>query len=342
MKLPNFLILFSILLFASCIKDKPSPNVTQTVQLSGAKKVYIINEGNFMNGNASVSLFDTGNNSVVENYYYMQNTSALGDVAQSISKINNQYYIVVNNSNKIVVVDENFKYKRSITGLTSPRYIQQVSNKKAYVSDLYANAISIIDLSTGVKTGSIALNGWSEKMVMLYNKVYVTNMTKNYIYVIDAITDQLTDSISFGARSGSIVIDKNDKIWVASHSSTPIMTTYIAMIDPTSKSVEKLIEYSSSQIQGSICINKTLDTLFFFNGGISKMAITQNIVPPPFILKGNKNFYGLGVHPTTHDIYVSDAIDYVQKSNIYVYDVNTGIQKRSFKAGINATGFYFE
>ena len=60
-----------------------------------------------------------------------------------------------------------------------------------------------------------------------------------------------------------------------------------------------------------------------------------------FIEKGSKNFYGMGVDPNTGKIYASDALDYVQRSNIYVYD-NNGTQVTVFKAGINANGFYFE
>lgn len=340
MKLPHLILLFCLALLTSCVKDKPAPLVNQTVQLTNAKKVYIINEGNYMNNNASISLYDTGNSAVIENYYSAQNTSTLGDVAQSISKINNDYYIVVNNSNKIVVVDENFKYKRSITGLTSPRYIQQVSNQKAYVSDLYANDISIIDLNSGIKTGSIALSGWTERMVMLYNKIYVTNMNKNYVYVINAVNDQLTDSIYVGKNAGSMELDKNDKLWVIGSGNAN--NGFLTRIDPMNLSTSTF-SFTTSDNPHNLCINGSRDTLFYLNNGIYKMSITDASLPAsPFIIKGTKNFYGLAVHPTTHDIYASDALDYVQKSNIYVYDVNAAIQKRAFKAGVNANGFYFE
>ncbi|MFO0357939.1 MAG: DUF5074 domain-containing protein [Sphingobacteriaceae bacterium] len=340
MKLTYGILATILVFFTACVKDKPTPITSDTIILSNSKKVYVINEGNFMNNNASVSLFDTGNNSVVENYYNAQNNAALGDVAQSISKINNNYYIVVNNSNKIVVVDEKFKLKRSITGLTSPRYIQQVSNQKAYVSDLYANAISIIDLNNGVKTGSISLNGWTEKMVMLYNKVFVTNMNKNYVYVINAVNDQITDSVFVGKNAGSIECDKNDKLWVLGSGNSS--NGFLTRIDPLNLSTSTF-SFTSSDSPHNLCINGSKDTLFYLNNGIFKMGIAElNLPSAAFIPKGTKNYYGLGVHPTTHDIYASDALDYIQRSNIYIYNANNGTQKHTFKAGINANGFYFE
>lgn len=344
MKLNFLIFILSLALFSACVKDKPQPVPAASVNLSTAKKVYIINEGNYMYGNASVSLFDTGNNSVVENYFYAQNSTALGDVAQSITKINNEFYIVVNNSNKIMVCDESFKVKRTISGLTSPRYIQQVSNQKAYVSDLYANAISIINLSTGVKTGSIACYGKTEQMVMLYNKVYVTNTDKNYMYVINAVTDQIIDSVGVGYGAGNIAIDKNDYIWVLT-SGFPNTTedTFLSRFDPNNLHTSMTGVSFGLAKPTKMCINGTKDTLFYINTTGIGYAPVDNMFNKSenFIPKGTKNFYGIGIHPVTHDIYLSDAMDYVQKSNIYIYS-GKGVQKQTFKAGVNANGFYFE
>lgn len=71
--------------------------------------MFVINEGNFGSGNASVSLFDPAKNEVVEDFYKTQNSAALGDVAQSMSRVNDNYYVVVNNSAKILVCDKDFK-----------------------------------------------------------------------------------------------------------------------------------------------------------------------------------------------------------------------------------------
>lgn len=338
MSLRTIIPILSLALLSACVKDKPQPAAASTVNLSTAKKVYIVNEGNFMNGNASVSLFDTGTNTAIENYFYTQNNTALGDVAQSITKINNEFYIVVNNSNKIVVCDENFKVKRTISGLTSPRYIQQVSNQKAYVSDLYANSISIIDLNTGTKTGTISCPGKTEQMVMLYNKVYVTNYDRDKVFVINASNNIIEDSIYVGYKASTLVIDKNDKIWVPSEEASVIPIYKIKRINPIDLSIEK--DLNLSNMPSHLCINGTKDTLVFLYNGVYKMPIDGSSLIKT-VENGTKNFYGLGVHPITHDIYVSDALDYIQKSNIYIYS-SKGIQKQTFKAGINANGFYFE
>lgn len=333
----------TFILFNACVKDKPQPAPVADVTLSNAKKVYIVNEGNFNAANASISLYDTGNNSVVEDIYYAQNGTALGDVAQSITKINNELYIIVNNSNKIMVCDENFKIKRTIGGLTSPRYIQQVSNQKAYVTDLYANAISIIDLSNGTKTGSISCPGKTEQMVMLYNKVYVTNTEKNYLYIINAITDAIVDSVVIGLNASSLVIDKNDKIWVLVSGKPSSTDGMLSRIDPNNLPSIMGVSFGPGIHPHHLCINSSKDTLFYINDGISYAPVADVYKKVDgFIPSGSKNFYGLGIHPTTHDIYACDALDYIQKSNVYIFNASTGAEKRHFKTGFISNGFYFE
>jgi hypothetical protein len=336
-------IILTLFTFYACVKDKPDPARQQPVQLSNSKKVYIVNEGNFMAGNSSVSLFDPGTSEVIENFYNTQNGTALGDVAQSIAHYNSNYYIVVNNSNKIVVCDEQFKTKATISGFTSPRYILPVSNSKAYVSDLYANAIRVVNLNQNTAGASIPCIGWTEEMVLLYNKVFVTNKKRDYVFVINAASDTKEDSIYVGYNSGSIVTDKYDKIWVlsAGNASAAVLPS-LKRIDPLTNTVEKTITFTSTDAPSNLCLNKTKDTLYFLNKDIYRMEITATVPPgAAFIARGNKTFYGLGVNKNDHTVYASDALDYIQRSHIYIYDA-AGNPKSSFKAGINANSFYFE
>lgn len=343
--LKNILIVTALLCtFLSCVKDKPNNAAQPAVQLNNVKKVYIVNEGNFMVGNSSVSLYDPGTSQCIENFYQTQNSSStLGDVAQSLSYINSDFYIVVNNSNKIVVCDGQFKNKAIINGFTSPRYILPVSNSKAYVSDLYSNTIHIVNLNSNSITGSISCPGWTEKMALVYSKVFATNIKRNYTYIINITNDQKTDSVLVGPGAGDIVVDKNDKVWVLSAGNkTASIVPSLKKINPLTNTIESTLDFTLNDSPVNLCLNKTKDTLYFLNAGICKMPIASTSLPAsPFIPKGNKVFYGLGINPNDYTIYASDALDYIQKSVIYIYDSN-GNQKSFFNAGINSGNFYFE
>lgn len=336
-----FLLIFVFLLFTSCVKDKPQNPVQPAVQLSTSKKVYIINEGNFGSPNASISLFDTGNNQVVEDFYNTQNSSALGDVAQSINYFNSSFYVVVNKSGTIVVCNNQFKKTGEITGLLSPRYILQITNQKAYVSDLYANAISVVDLNSNTKISSIPCNGWTEQMALIFNKAFITN--KNNLYVINTLTNNITDSINVGKNASSLGLDKNDDLWVlSSGDKTNSVLGKLSRINTSNNQVEFSVNFNTNDVPNHLCFNKTKDTLYFLNTNIYRMSINDITLPlTPLIVAGNKNFYGLGINPNDYSIYAANALDYSQKSHIYIYDVN-GSSKFDFKAGLISNGFYFE
>lgn len=337
-----FIIAFALLLSA-CVKDKPNSAVQPQVQLSSSKKVFVVNEGRFQNdGNGSVSLYDPQNGTVIENFYKTQNNAEVGNVAQSLNFFNGNYYLVINNSNKVLVCDAQFKKIGQIGNLNSPRYILQVTNEKAYVSDLYANAVSIVDLNANAKTAAIGFSGETERMALIYNTAFITAPSTNYVYVVNTMNDTKTDSVLVGKGAASIVIDRNDKVWVLGSGDSPNSAGKLTRINALSHQVEVSLSFNMNELPGNLCLNKTKDTLYFLNNDIFRMPVSSNALPASaFVSKGSRNFYGLGVNPNDYTVYAADALDYSQKSNIYIFNTD-GSQRTVFKAGLIANSFYFE
>ncbi len=340
----SILFTFSLLLY-SCVKDKPNIQSPSNVNISASHKVYITNEGNFMYNNASVTFYDPITRQVIQDIFKSQNpTHTLGDVCQSISKIGNEYYLVVNNSSKIVIVNaDDLKYKYTIMGFISPRYILPVSYSKAYVSDLYANKIAIVNLPTKTITSYVPCNGWTEKMIQYYGKVFVSNLYKNYVYVIDAIQDIITDSIYVGKYLSGLVLDKNDNLWILSSGDASIaQNPQLLQVNPVNHQVLKTFTFSSTASPHHLIIDSKRENLFFIDNHIYKMNINDTQLPgSPFITSVNNNFYSMEWSGFDDNLYVSDAMDYIQNSTIYRYN-SSGQLIHSFKAGINASGFWME
>ena len=77
------------------------------------------------------------------------NNRPLGDVAQSITMINGKYFIALNNSKKIEIVNsKTFESEGTIlyTQAGLPRQIVAISDTTAIVSDLLSNNVSGVDL----------------------------------------------------------------------------------------------------------------------------------------------------------------------------------------------------
>lgn len=338
------LILAFFSMFISCKSDKPEDEIKPLINLNSEHGIYVINEGNFQFGNASVSYYNPENNTVVDDLYKTANSSGLGDVCQSMTEINGWYYLVVNNSQKIEVVNpDDFKKVSTINGLTSPRYILQVSSSKAYVSDFKSHRVSILNLSNNSKQGEIAIHGWTEEMLLMYGKAYITNMKNDKLYIVNTATDVLEDSLTLAQCPGSLVEDKNGKLWVMCQGDASLSKAgALFCINPINKNIEKRLDFALNQVPQRLCINDTRDTLYYINKHIFKMSVDATALPSQELINGNnKNFYGLNIEPKTGHIYASDAIDYIQKGTIFGF-TSSGIQFTEFKVGLIPSKIYFK
>ena len=339
-----FIGFLSLLFLSSCVKDKPQEPVKTSAVFNSDTKVLIVNEGPFNSSHGSISIYNPQSNEVVEDFYFQQNNSYLGNIVQSICKYNNNYYIVNNNSSSVIVVNAfDFVKTATISGFNSPRYVLPVSYNKAYVSDIYASSIQIVNLNTNSITGAISCMKGTEEMALIYNKAFITNTNSDYCYVVNTTTDVITDSIAVGRGSSSVVVDKNSKVWVLTGGSSILnLVGKLVRIDPITLQIEQSLSFSLLDSPNKLCLNKTRDTLYYLNKGVNQLPISSTVLPTtPLISQGSKIYYGLGINPKDYTIYVSDAIDYTQKSKIEIYKPN-GAFINSFNAGIISNGFMFE
>ncbi len=352
------IIILSTLLLSSCMKDddviKPQP-VNIPNHLLG---VFVINEGNFTYDNASLSFYNADTKKILNNIFYETNAVPLGDVAQSISIKDSLAYIVINNSGKIYVINtKTFQLQGKITGLTSPRYIHFVNYNKAYVSDLYSKKITIIDPISFSKIGEINVNNPksefqqhpTEQFVQYKDWVFTNCWSyDNKILVINSKTDKVIDSLEVGIQPNSMVIDKNNHIWVLSdggYEGSPYSgKACLTEVDAQSRKILQQIYFKDEDSPSELQINSSKDTLYFINKDIYRLSITEN-QPKMIIESPHKNlvfggFYGLGISPTNSDIYVADAIDFQQNGIIYRYSSSiTPID--TFEVGIIPSAFGF-
>ncbi|HNZ42520.1 MAG TPA: hypothetical protein PKN41_04185 [Bacteroidales bacterium] len=326
----------------SCKKDTP-PDDTD-IDISASHGVFIVNEGNFQWSNASVTYYNFSDQEYQEDIFQIVNNRPLGDVAQSITVYQGKAYIVVNNSNKIEVVNiSNFASCGVISGFVSPRYFVPVSPAKAYVSDLYSNQISIVDLNTNQISGTITVNGSTEEMLYHEGTLFATNTRTDKLYFINTLTDAVSDSLQLGFASNSLVLDKNDKLWVmCAGDANNSVNASLHRINIGQKTVEQTYPLGSPlDIWDKIAINATKDTVYYMYHGIYRLPVSSAALPGAvFIPEGNSVFYGLAVNPYSNTIVVADAVDYVQKGKVNYYSAS-GALLGTINAGVLPSDFYF-
>jgi hypothetical protein len=313
--------------------------------------IFVVNEGNFNSGNASITFINTKDTTVEQDIFKTHNDRLLGDVAESMQTFNGMGFIIVNNSNTIEVVSlKDFKSLKTMTGFSSPRFMAIFDSSKAYVTNMNLN-VSVIDLTTLSVKKSIPTKSWTESMIRFNNYLFVTSIgnmalptaQRNAgILVIDTKSDQIVDSIKTGKEPICMVMDKKDKIWVlCTGGFDQVEPPTLLRIDPSLRLVDKTFTIPGGA-PSRLCINNQKDTLYFLNNGVFQMPVSATAIPTAPLISSNQHlFYGLGINPVNGNIFVSDAKDYVQNGTVYQYDQTTASLVGTFPAGRIPGSFCF-
>lgn len=295
--------------------------------------LFITNEGNFQYGNATLSYYDPATKTIENEVFFRANAMKLGDVAQSMVIRDSIGWIVVNNSHVIFAINiKTFKEVGRITNLTSPRYIYFLSDEKAYVTQLWDNRIFIVNPKRYEITGYIDCpdmtmeTGSTEQMVKFGKYIFVNCWSyQNRILKIDTETDKVVDELVVGIQPTSLVMDCNNKIWTITdggYEGSPYGHEAPALyrIDPVTFTVEKEFRFKFGDWPSEVQLNGTADKIYWINNDIWEMDVNAERLPlRPFLPYNNTLYYGLTINPKNGDVYVADAIDYVQKGKVYRY-----------------------
>lgn len=350
-----YMILCASYLFASCVKDKPNPDV-KIFPSNLSQGVVVLNEGSYGNNNADISYIDLKTQEVSNSLFKIVNGHSLGDVAQHIALVNGRYYVCINNSNKIVVLDtSDFSEVQTITTIDYPRYMVQYSQDIAFVSSLYRAYVSVLQLSTNTIIDTISTEHFNtEQMLIATNSLWICTWDTacNYIQKVDVVSHQPTEKISIpGFAPHDIVEDKNGMIWVLSGNKYKSKNSFLICINPQTNKILRSFSFSATADPIKLGTNPSRDTIYFINvnytgnatdNGLYKMGLSESALPlNPFIkASANTYFWAWAIDPNTDHIFLSDPKGFTQSSTIYEY-TNSGQALHVFQTGIGSNQFIF-
>jgi hypothetical protein len=326
---------------SSCKKDQPTDNKTEH-RFQAGKGVFVMNEGNFNWGNASVDYVAFDEAKIYRNIFNEVNDFPVGDVLHSFLYDNGKLHLVANNSGKIHVVNmDDFKYLYSSPALQSPRNMVLYQDK-FFVSDLYANKLHVLRRSDLQMVNTITLPGWVEQMQIIGQELILANVKKHKLYFLNLLSQTITDSLTMPDEPMYLQTDKNGMLWVLSYGALfPETQGAITQVNPFDKTILKSFSFPLGDHPKRLLMNNNKDTLYFINKHVYKMAISATQLPSNAFINGNgKNFYALGIHQNTDDVWVGDAIDFVQSGRVYQYSVS-GNYKNEYVCGIIPGVFFF-
>lgn len=335
-----FIFSVCLLLLAACKPEAPHVGIAK-------KGVLIVNEGNFGWANGDLSAYNPETKEVVNEAFKSANGVLLGDVAQSAFLRDSLVYVVLNNSAKVEVLalqDLSRKFTINISG-SSPRYFLPVNDSVALVTELYANKIWKINFKTGETLGSIPVSGETNQMVQKNEYVFIAERTKfngNFtaqIRVIDANTLQSSTTIPLSSEPNSLALDNENNLYVLTDSNVHAKARLLK-INTTTLSITAQQEFENGQPRLLRSNGDKTKLYYAMNSAVYKIPKNELHLVSPFINTSAFILYGMNIDPKNEDIYVADALDYTQRSRVFVYDVS-GNEKTNFAAGIIANSFLF-
>lgn len=335
--------------FTSCSDDDdqfPAPPAPSSVD-----GLFVICNGNYMAGNGSLSYYMPDDDIVENNLFLRANGMKLGDTAQSMSIEGNTAWICVNGSNVVYAIDpDTYIVKGVVKDIASPRNALSISDNKLYVTALYDNRIAIVDPATYSVTGHIdipdmeASTGSTEQMIKVGDYVYVNCWSyQKEVLKIDTRTDKVVDRIEVGIQPQSIALEGGRYLWVlcdgGGWDANPIgfEAPSLSRIDLGTFKIDRTItlqEYSSAS---HLCYYN--GNLYWLENGVQRMDADATDAPAaPFIASSSYGLYALTINPVNGDIYVGDAIDYMQAGAVTRYDAS-GTEVATFNVGIIPADF---
>jgi YVTN family beta-propeller protein len=322
----------------SCVKISDPVTNDPVKSFVTPNTVFIINEGNFGWGNGSLSYFSYDSAKIYNDIFRTINKRTMGDVPYSMLVYGNNAYIVINNSEKIEVIDRRtLESKTTITGFISPRNIIIAVDDKAYVSSMYSDSVTIVDLKKNKISGYVNIHKTSEAMVKKDGTVFVSNwIGGNEVFIINTETDKLTDSIEVGIEPESMALDKNGILWVLCNGgwTRENYAELVGINQNTHEKVKRFIFPSKLNSPLNLMADGNGDTLYYIDDGIRRMDITADELPSgPFIDKSDHLIYKIGINPVNGDIFLTDAVDYQQNGYVIIYN-NKGILRSRYQTGI--------
>ena len=212
------LIALLALTAVSCNRDEADAIIPAEKHENG---ILVANEGKFGTPNAELSYISRGFSSIKNDIYKTTNGENLGDVLQHVNFHNGEAYLVVNNSNKIIVTDRyTFKKKAEITqDVKNPRYITFVGNQAYVTNSTYGGeqSITVYNTENYNLIKKIPSSDVVERIVTAGTNVFVQNAsfgTGNKLTIISSASNNVTGTITVPNGAINKTISYNSDVYV--------------------------------------------------------------------------------------------------------------------------------
>ena len=330
-------------------------------------RVIVANQGNFTQGNATLTEFIPDNGTAADGVFFDANGFLLGDIAQSVTIFDGKMYVVVNNSNVVRVLNpETFqqRFEIPIADGASPREIIRLNSNYAYVTNLFDNSVSLIDLQLNQEILPRINVGENPDRAFFHDGLaYISNNgfgADSTIFVIDPkieegttgdiTTHEIVDTLFVSRGPGSVTLDDQGRLWTVSTGFDGEFDEDFNIIPGTGEpggvhvfdigTRTEIAFFELESADDDIAFDPVAKKIYINSGGIRMIDTEQLTLDPGLLVEGSFFAMGLSSEEADPKLFLADAKDFSVNGEVFIHDTN-GDFIDSFDTGIIPGDFLF-
>lgn len=311
------LLLASATIFTSCNKE-------DVKQPKGefASATFIVCEGNY--GSNDADIYAITKDGLQKDIFAATNNRPLGDVANSMKIIGDKAFIVVNNSQKVEVVNAStFESEGTIKDLSYPRYVEKRNDNEIFISNgngFGSDYVYVVNNTSLEKVDSVATGAGPNAMVISNGKLFVANMggftNDKTITVINVKTLAVEKTITVGDLPADLEIDNNGNVLVLCKGlsvynydaagnylgSEVVSNSTLVKIDANSLSTTTIKDFDHQiSCYGENVLAYNNGTIYYLDGGLVSMSESGGNATT---VVEDYNVYGVSIDSKSKNIWV--------------------------------------
>ena len=302
--------------------------------------VYVANQGNFGDGNGSVTVFSP------ESQQAQTTARGLNSIVQGIAVRDSNLYVMANSAARIDVFSTStFSQTGQIRGLTAPRYLTFSGPNTAFVTDQSfgrPDTVRVLDVSGPQPqlASNISVPGTAEGITTAGNQVYAALgafSDTTLVASLDPDQNALTETIDVGCTTRYVVADADADVF--------------ALCSNTAEAV--VLDGPTGTIQTRLSLPDTAETAFGVgqpasfspnvqelyvatDSGILRVDTESNTVEQTLDVSLSGPAGAVAYDGLRDELYVARPSGFSERGTVTVHD-RSGSQTSSFRAGIAPT-----
>ena len=319
----SILIISAATLLSSCESTTNPPSSGSTFTDS---TLFALSEGGFGSNNAQLDTYSLKSSTLSSNII-----NPLGDVGNDIQIFGKRMFIVLENSNKILSVNQDSvadKISISFPTGATPYKMAQVSASEVWVTEFTNKQIAVMNTDSHTLTSSINLDASQTDIGVLGGKAFVLTNT-NKLEVLDIATKNVVSNKFIGDYPAQIIPDEaHNAIIVLTYGIYKTTPGKILWVDANSYAVTDSIAIDTSTSVNMI-IPAAGKAFVTFADKVSILDLSTHKLSA-FAAKS----YYKGLYDARTNQLIMGAGGYSTPGTVDILDATSGAVKKTFASGI--------